>query len=71
METKIPATTDRLLVLDEIAELIRVPVTTLRFWRHNGRGPLTFKVGRRVVARESDVRAWLKEQEALTAVRSA
>jgi DNA-binding transcriptional MerR regulator len=51
-----------LLTMDEVAERLRSPISTLRFWRHSGTGPASFKVGRRVVYREADVLAWLDEQ---------
>jgi excisionase family DNA binding protein len=51
----------RLLTLDEVAERTRTPLATLRYWRHRGEGPPTFKLGRRVVAREEDVDAWIDE----------
>lgn len=51
----------RLLTLDEVAEWTRTPIATLRYWRHRGQGPPTFKLGRRVVAREEDVEAWIAE----------
>ncbi|MGI8881043.1 MAG: helix-turn-helix transcriptional regulator [Jatrophihabitans sp.] len=51
-----------MVTLDEIAERLRIPAGTLRYWRHQGRGPRTFRVGRRVMAYESDVEVWLKEQ---------
>jgi predicted DNA-binding transcriptional regulator AlpA len=37
-------------------------VNTLRFWRHQGTGPRSIKLGRRVVYRECDVVAWIEEQ---------
>ena len=55
---------DRLLTLPEIEQLSRVPVSTLRYYRHRGDGPPTFKLGRRVVAWESDVRRWMQAQRA-------
>lgn len=39
-----------------------IPVATLRWWRHVGLGPKSFKVGRRVMYREEDVETWLDEQ---------
>lgn len=57
---------DPLLLADEVAALIRVEPMTLYTWRHREVGPRSFKVGRRVVYRESAVLAWLAEQEALT-----
>jgi len=39
---------DQLLTITETAELLRAPVATLRWWRHTGQGPRSFKIGRRV-----------------------
>lgn len=50
---------DELLTINEVAEMLRVPVGTLRYWRHLGAGPHRFKVGRWVRYRRVDVRAWL------------
>jgi len=35
------------LTTAEVAELLRAPVETVRYWRHVGKGPTSFKVGRR------------------------
>lgn len=53
---------EKLLRLPEVAELTGLPVNSLRFWRHQGTGPKSVKVGRRVVYRECDVVAWIEEQ---------
>ncbi len=50
---------DELLTIDDVAEMLRVPVGTLRYWRHLGAGPQSFKVGRWVRYRRRDVRAWI------------
>ena len=49
-----------LLTLAEVAEALRTPDATLRFWRHRGIGPPSFKLGRRVVYRECDVKAYVE-----------
>ena len=47
----------------EVAQMIRVPQATLRYWRHVGIGPRSFKMGpRRVLYRVDDVVAWVAEQ---------
>lgn len=52
---------DRLLTVSEVAEMTRLPATTLRYFRHEGtKGPKSAKLGRRVVYRESDVLAWIE-----------
>ena len=53
---------ERLLRIPEIAELTGVPEATWRFWRHEGSGPKSAKLGRRVVYREADVVAWIDAQ---------
>lgn len=47
----------------EVAEALRIPESTLRYWRHTGTGPKFFKLGRRVMYRRESVQAWLAEQE--------
>jgi hypothetical protein len=46
----------------EVAAIVRAPVATLRYWRHLGNGPHSFKVGRGVRYWRSDVMTWLEEQ---------
>jgi excisionase family DNA binding protein len=48
-----------LLTISEAAELLRAPVATLRYWRHLGTGPRSFRVGRRVLYRRVDLNAWI------------
>ncbi len=57
--------TRKLLRLQEVADRTGVSLDTLRYYRKIGvGGPRTWKLGRRVVAYEDDVLAWLREQEA-------
>lgn len=52
-----------ILTTAEAAEMLRTPVGTLRYWRHQGTGPKAFKLGaKRVAYMREDVEAWLKEQ---------
>lgn len=55
------------LTVEEVAEMCGVQPTTMRFWRHQNRGPVSVKVGRRLVYRRSDVEQWLSEQYQRTA----
>ena len=48
-----------LLTITEAAELLRAPVATLRYWRHLGTGPHSFRVGRRVLYRRDDLNTWI------------
>jgi predicted DNA-binding transcriptional regulator AlpA len=52
-----------LLTLPEAAAVLRAPVATLRYWRHLGTGPRSFRLGRRVVYRLADVHAWIDAQD--------
>ena len=57
-----PHANDELLTLPEVADLVRVPVATLRYWRHLGSGPRSFRIGRTVRYWRSDVFQWLESQ---------
>lgn len=48
-----------MLTIAEVATLLRVPVATLRYWRHRGDGPRSFRMGRSVRYFRTDVLAWL------------
>jgi predicted DNA-binding transcriptional regulator AlpA len=54
---------DRLLTGAEVAQRLNMPQATLRYWRHIGEGPRSFRLGpRRVMYLERDVEDWLREQ---------
>ena len=58
----------RYMTTAEVAETTRAPVETVRYWRHIGRGPKSFKVGRRVLYAVDDVEAWIEAARADTPV---
>lgn len=49
------------LTTTEVAETLRTPPETVRYWRHIGKGPKSFKVGRRVLYAAEDVEAFIAE----------
>ena len=57
-----PHAGDELLTIAEVAAVVRVPVATLRYWRHLGTGPHSFRIGRGVRYWRSEVSAWLHGQ---------
>lgn len=54
---------DELLTLAEVADILRVPIATLRYWRHLGTGPAGFRIGRGVRYWRSTVHRWLHDQD--------
>lgn len=55
---------DRYVTTGEVAELCRTSPETVRYWRHIGKGPHSFKLGRKVLYLEADVKAWLDDARA-------
>jgi excisionase family DNA binding protein len=55
-----------LLTITEAADLVRAPVATLRYWRHLGTGPRSFRLGCRVLCRRDDLHDWIAQQRAET-----
>jgi predicted DNA-binding transcriptional regulator AlpA len=53
-----------ILLLPEAAERLHTSPETLRYWRHAGTGPKSFKMGRRVCYFESEIDNWLEERAA-------
>jgi len=49
------------LVTEEVATKLRTTPETVRYWRHAGKGPKSFKVGRRVLYAAEEVEAWIAE----------
>lgn len=62
LHSELPHADDELMTLKEVAELVRVPAATLRYWRHLGTGPHSFRIGRSVRYWRNDVVHWLDEQ---------
>ena len=57
-----PPAGDELLTISEVAAIVRAPIATMRYWRHLGTGPRSFRLGRRVVYRVGDLQAWIDTQ---------
>lgn len=56
------------LTTAEVAEMLRAPVETVRYWRNVGKGPKSFKAGRRVLYDLADCEAWIAQAKAGAAV---
>lgn len=46
------------MTTEEVADHFRTAPETVRYWRHIGKGPHSFKVGRRVLYALEDVEAF-------------
>ncbi|WP_433283348.1 helix-turn-helix domain-containing protein [Micromonospora sp. CA-244673] len=53
----------------EVAEIVRTSPETLRYWRHIGTGPTSFRVGRRVLYARSDVQKFIDDARAAATAR--
>ena len=53
---------EELLTLSEAADILRVPINTLRWWRQRGTGPEFFKIGRHLVTTVGDLRRYIRQQ---------
>ena len=48
--------------MTEVSEITRIPLSTLRFYRHTSQGPRSFLLGNRVAYKRSDVEAWIESR---------
>lgn len=55
-----------LLGVRAASALLGIPEATLRYWRHAGQGPESFKLGRRLVYRREELERWIAQQEKAT-----
>lgn len=55
--------TDKLMTPAEVAEMLNMPVATLREWRAKRTGPRGYRIGRHVRYRREEVERWLEERK--------
>jgi excisionase family DNA binding protein len=58
------------LTTAEVAHLLRTSPESVRYWRHVGKGPTSFRVGRKVLYDRRDVEAWIKAARATEETRA-
>jgi excisionase family DNA binding protein len=58
------------MTTQELADMLRAPVETVRYWRHVGKGPESFKVGRRVLYDRAEVEAFVRGAQNAASVAS-
>jgi hypothetical protein len=54
------------LLTREASEYLSLPESTLRYYRHIGKGPASYVLGRRVFYDVSDLDAWTEAQKSAT-----
>lgn len=47
---------------NQAAEILQVPVSTLRYWRERGEGPASFKIGKRRVYHRAALEQFVTDQ---------
>jgi excisionase family DNA binding protein len=62
---------ERLLNVEEVAEILGVPVSTLHYWSHRNENLVGARIGRRLRYRPSDVDAYVEAQFAERAREAA
>jgi excisionase family DNA binding protein len=50
--------------IKELSAHLGVPEATLRYWRHQGKGPQAYKLGRELRYDKVDVAQWLADRKA-------
>lgn len=50
------------LTIQQVSEMLNLAEGTLRWMRHTGKGPDSFKLGRKIAYREVDVEAYIEQQ---------
>ena len=63
--------TTKYLTTHELAERFRTSPETIRYWRHIGHGPKSFKPGRLVLYDVADVEAWEESERAKAESKNA
>ena len=53
---------EQIMYLKEAAAFVRKPEGTMRYWRHLGIGPRSFRHGRNVAYWQNDLILWLAEE---------
>lgn len=54
---------ERFLTTDEVAVILRTVPGTLRYWRYMGKGPRSFRAGKKVLYDRADLAAWIEQSK--------
>ena len=61
-ERRSMSSVNKLMTIDEVAEYLQLPKSTIYQWRTRRDGPPGYKLGRHVRYRRSEVDAWVEQQ---------
>ena len=61
METEVTHLDKEFLTINDLCELLSVTPKTVASWRYRGVGPASYKAGKHVRYKRSDVEAWMEE----------
>ena len=61
MESEVKHLDKEFLTINDLCELLSVTPKTVHSWRYRGIGPASFKAGKHVRYKRSDVEAWIEE----------
>ena len=54
----------QLLRTSEVSDMTNISKDTLRWWRHRGEGPPSFKMGKKIVVYPADLlELWIRNQQ--------
>lgn len=56
---------------EEFAALVHTSPATIRYWRHVGKGPKAFRLGRRALYDRAEVLAWIEAEKTRQAATAA
>ena len=63
MNFAVPMLPVRLLSVEEVAELLQVPIQTIYAWRFQRRGPTPMRIGRYLRFDPADVARWVESRK--------
>jgi excisionase family DNA binding protein len=62
MDKRMQVNPRQLLTVEELADFLQIPQTTIYAWRHRRKGPDAIRVGRHLRFRITDIESWLDKQ---------
>jgi excisionase family DNA binding protein len=61
MQSEVIDLQKEIFTINDLCELLSVTPKTVHSWRHRGIGPTSFKAGKHVRYKRSDIEAWIEQ----------